>query len=128
MKTSFALLSISIMVAAFAADKAFAMSKKTQPAPATEEAVPNADSDSVWVGKSDDAKSCAKEKGINLDVMAAELQGADIKVLAKKKVSDGKMRIQSCGADKGDLNGFLIARKDVDKAKTIGFKPVPGNH
>ena len=112
---------------ALAMGPAYGFSKKTQPV-ATVDVASSADSDSIWVGKSDEAKSCAKEKGIALDVMANQLQTADIKILAKKKISDGKMRIQMCGADKGDFNGFLIARKDADKAKNIGFKPMPGLH
>ncbi len=130
MKTSRLLtLSILILGTSFALLPACAFSKKMQPtAPATVEVPSSADSESVWVGKSDGAKSCAKEKGISLDVMAAQLQSVDIKILAKKKISDGKMRIQMCGADKGDFNGFLIARKDADKAKALGFNAVPGIH
>jgi hypothetical protein len=101
-----------------------AMSKKT---PAhTESSSFNATSETVWVGKPDEAKSCAKERGIPLDTMASTLESNGIKVLSRKKVPDGKMRIQMCGADKGDQNGFQIARKDLDKARDLGFKPVIG--
>jgi hypothetical protein len=103
---------------------ALAMSKKApdaSPAPAVVTAQP---ADSVWVGKSDESKSCGTERPVALDAMEAELLHADIKIFAKKKLHDTKMRIQMCGIDKGDLNGFLIAKKDLDKAVGLGFKPV----
>lgn len=84
------------------------------------------DSTTQWVGKSDAAKSCEKS-AISLDTMANELKKKDVQVFAKKKVHDGKMRIQMCGADKGDMNGFLISKKDLEKAKSLGFEPVVVN-
>jgi hypothetical protein len=81
----------------------------------------------VWVGKSDLAKSCAKERGIDPDLMAGELKNANITVTAKKKIHDNKMRIQECGTDKGDMNGYLIPKKDLDRVKELGFSQVSGN-
>lgn len=106
------------------------MSKKElrPPTTASPMAMTAADTDSIWVGKSDEAKLCAKEKGISLDQAAKTLVASEIKIFAKKKVPDGKMRIQMCGSDKGDMNGFLIARKDIEKAKELGFRPVSGSY
>jgi hypothetical protein len=106
--------------------QAFAMAKK----PLTEaDRVPQAASteDSVWVGKSDGSKSCEKD-AVSLDASARELKGAEVKILAKKKLHDGKMRIQSCGADKGTLNGFLIPKSDLEKAQHAGYDPIPDSY
>lgn len=119
--SSFAALVACALFAGGSTTVALAMSKKQAAPPPTASAPTAADSDSIWVGKSDEAKSCAKERGIELDSMAASLQSKNIKVLARKKVSDGKMRIQMCGVDKGDLNGFLISKKDLEQAKELGF-------
>ncbi|MEW6056148.1 MAG: hypothetical protein AB1540_05990 [Bdellovibrionota bacterium] len=81
--------------------------------------------DTLWVGKSDNAKSCGPEKGISIDIPAQELKTAQIPILAKQKLHDGQMRIQMCGADKGDFNGFLIPKAELEKAKSLGFSVVP---
>lgn len=81
--------------------------------------------DTVWVGKSDQAKSCEKNRGLEIDQMGAALEANGVKVYAKRKLHDGKMRIQMCGIDKGDMNGFLIAKKDLEKATSQGFQAVP---
>lgn len=106
--------------------------KKTpdaQGSPATSSAVSAgaAGDEFVWVGKSDEAKSCESDGGIELYTMENDLKTAGVKVLDKKKFHDNKMRIQMCGADKGTWNGFRISKKDVDKAKTKGFELLPGN-
>ncbi|GEM_PF-1596288 len=79
-------------------------------------------SDLVWVAKPDEAKSCATQKGISLDVMAGELEKAGVKVAQRKKLRDPRPRIQMCGVDRGDLNGFLISKQHVEKAEILGFK------
>lgn len=78
--------------------------------------------DIVWVGKSDEAKSCDKDKGIELDKMEIDLKNSGVTILNKKKVHDDQMRIQMCGADKGTMNGFQIDKKFLDKATQLGFK------
>ena len=114
----------ALLAMAFMIPAALAMSKKapsTQTAPTT----PVSDTEMVWVGKSDEAKSCEKARGIAIDKVETELATANIKIFAKRKLHDGMMRIQMCGVDKGDLNGFLIAKKDLEAAKGLGFKVVP---
>lgn len=104
---------------------ALAFSKKAPPpAPTDASLTQPSDTEEVWVGKDDEAKSCAKDRGIPLETMETILSGAGIKVLARRKVPDGMARIQMCGADKGEMNGYQISRKDLDKAKNLGFKPV----
>lgn len=108
----------------FSLTPVIAMSKKA-PVTAAEPAPPTTvQADTVWVGKTDKAMSCAKERGVDIDDMAKELTTGKIQVLAKKKLHDGQMRIQMCGVDKGDMNGYLISKKDLEKAKELGFEPV----
>ena len=92
---------------------AFSMAKKNVQTKSSEP--------TVWVGKSNQAKMCEADKGIALDSMTGELESAHIKVYNKKITPDGQMHMEMCGADKGDLNGFEIAKKDLDKAKALGF-------
>lgn len=78
----------------------------------------------LWVGKSDAGTSCGTEKTISLDAMAKELLNAGVKVFSQKKIKETKMRIQMCGADKGDKNGFLILKSDLEKARKKDFLPI----
>lgn len=125
------LFSISLLAGALLSASALAMSKKSHAPEENHDAVhtPHAETaDSVWVGKSDKAKSCAKERGIDIDSMGKELQTKGIKILARKKIPDGKVRIQMCGVDKGDMNGYLVAKKDVEKAKELGYQQLPSSY
>jgi hypothetical protein len=88
-------------------------------------AVLSAPQDSIWVGKTDDAKSCGTAKPVTLDQAAADFAATNIQFFQKKKIHDGKMRIQMCGTDKGDMNGFLISKKDLQRAEALGFKAMP---
>lgn len=114
----------ALTVTAAVATAAYAFGSK-QPAPPstsnqTQSAL-HAEEDLIWVGRSDESKSCETAKGVGLDVMAAELQKAGATVSAKQKIRDDKMRIQMCGTDKGDMNGYRIAKKDLEKALALGF-------
>lgn len=73
----------------------------------------------VFVAKSDGAKQC-EGKGIAPEKMEADLK--DIKVFSKSNQSDGLMRTAVCGASSGRFNVFEIEAKDLEKAKTLGFK------
>jgi hypothetical protein len=117
----------SVMMVLSWAPQSFAMAKKL---PAEGDRVPQAAStdDSVWVGKSDGGKSCDTEPAISLDTGAHELKGVEVKILSKKKLHDSKMRIQSCGADKGTLNGFLIPKNELEKAHRAGYDPIPDSY
>lgn len=103
---------------------AYGMSKRA-PSADPQQTSTAAQEETVWVGKSDSAISCQKTRGIEIDKMASNLTAADIKIYAKRKLHDGKMRIQMCGVDKGDMNGFLIPKKDLEKAVALGFQAVP---
>lgn len=74
----------------------------------------------ITIGKSDNSLQCGYNVGITLEVMAQELQGANI--LKSNKQHDGLMRIQSCGAPTGMMNVYQIYRKDAKKAIKLGFK------
>lgn len=82
------------------------------------------DNNTMWVQKPDGSKSCQPESGTSLDKDAQSLASKGVKVLEKKKGSDGKMHIQSCGAATGKTNAFRIPKKDEAKAKAAGFAPV----
>ncbi|HEX4926213.1 MAG TPA: hypothetical protein VFV50_19120 [Bdellovibrionales bacterium] len=73
----------------------------------------------VRVYKPDGSKQC-EGGGIELADMEKQLKG--IKVLAREKANDGKMRIQMCGADTGQLNVYEIPAGDLAKAQKAGFK------
>lgn len=115
------------MILLLLTNSAWAMSKKAPTPPPVNDPGMSAAAklDTTWVGKSDLAKSCEKTRGVSIDIMSDELSKAGIKTYAKRKLHDGMMRIQMCGADKGDMNGFLIEKKDLDAAKALGFTPAP---
>lgn len=86
--------------------------------------IPSFADDSIWVGKSDETRSCATQGGVELDAMGTELEKAKIHVLEKRKIRDKNMRIQMCGADRGNMNSFLISKSNLEKAKTLGFRAI----
>lgn len=79
----------------------------------------------IWVAKADNATSCNTVKAIAIEAHARELAKHSVKQFAQKKWSDGKMRIEMCGAAKGTKNAFLIDEKDKEKAKAAGFDLLP---
>jgi hypothetical protein len=56
-----------------------------------------------------------------LEAGAQELLKAGVKVLEQRKQDDGKMRIQVCGAPQGSGNAYRIAKRDLKRAKKLGF-------
>lgn len=74
----------------------------------------------VRVYKYDGTKQCGEGKEITLAEMAKQLNG--IVIFSSQKLSDGKMRIQMCGADTGMANVYEIDRSDLPKAVTLGFQ------
>lgn len=81
--------------------------------------------ETIWVVRSDGAKSCSPEVTESIDQGAALLRGAQIQVLESRKGSDGMMHAQVCGADTGSLNGYLIQKSDLKRALDLGFKEAP---
>ena len=79
----------------------------------------------VWIKRSDKSLQCQPKGAQSLEDAAHDLGKAKIRVLESKKVSDGKMRIQMCGAPTGEENAFLIEKSDLELARTLGFQPVP---
>lgn len=78
---------------------------------------------SIRIGKADGSLQCGMRAGIPLEDMAAnELSG--IKILSSEKRNDGLMRIQSCGAQTGMLNTYVIRHQDLTKAQKAGFTVV----
>ena len=86
---------------------------------------PPAKPDSVWVGRPDGALSCEPKSGEAIESGAGELRKAKIQVLDSRKGTDGKMHIQVCGAPKGSLNSYLIPRKELPLALSLGFQEIP---
>jgi len=72
------------------------------------------------MAKPDGSKQCGIAPGMNVEKMANELKG--IKVLSSEKRTDGLMRIQACGTPTGLHNIYKIHKKDMEKAKSWGFK------
>jgi hypothetical protein len=90
--------------------------KKTQKVP-----TPQAE-DSVWVMRPDGAQSCSPEAGLTLAEGAQDLKSARIPVLDSRKGTDGKMHIQMCGAAKGSTNSFLIPKRHLKDAISLGYQ------
>lgn len=119
---------LTLFVLVLSIPSSFSMSKKPNlDSTSSTSASSSTSKDLIWVGKSDEAKSCEKNKGIEIDQMESDLKGAGIVVLNKKKIHDDKMRIQMCGTDKGTLNGYQIDKKYLEKAISLGFKSVGTN-
>lgn len=74
----------------------------------------------VKVYKYDGSKQCGQASGIELETMEKQLKG--IKVVSREKASDGKMRIQMCGADTGQANVYEIPSGDLKAALNAGFQ------
>ncbi|MBS1961685.1 MAG: hypothetical protein JST04_05685 [Bdellovibrionales bacterium] len=86
---------------------------------------PEAD-DRVWITRPDGSLQCdEKTEGAAHDPVAeakAELTKKGVHVLEAKKRNDGKMRAQVCGISTGNETSFLIPKKELSKAKTLGFE------
>lgn len=81
--------------------------------------------DTVWILRSDGAKSCSPETAQSVEAGAQELLKADIRVLNSMKGDDGKMRMQMCGAPTGTLNSYLIPKDSLPHAVALGFQEAP---
>ena len=87
----------------------------------TIQAGPKAPAETVWVMRSDGALQCGMAEPETLEAGAQELLKAGVKVLEQRKQNDGKMRIQVCGAPQGSTNAYRIAKRDLKRAKKLGF-------
>ena len=75
----------------------------------------------VFVYKNDGSLQCGVSQAIPIDEMAKEL--GDIKVYSSANKHDGMMHIQVCGSSTGQVNVYEIAKSDLKKALSKGFKP-----
>jgi len=75
----------------------------------------------VFVYKNDGSLQCGVGQAIPAKEMAKEL--GDIKVYSFANKHDGMMHIQVCGSNTGQVNVFEIAKSDLEKALSKGFKP-----
>lgn len=73
----------------------------------------------VRVFKANGSLQCSQGKSIDPATMAKELK--DIPVYKSAMESDGKMRIQMCGAPTGNVNVFEIDKTNLDRALGFGF-------
>ncbi len=78
--------------------------------------------ETVWIKRTDGALSCSPEKAQSLGEGAQDLEKAKIRVLESKKIQDGKMHIQMCGAPTGTENAYRIQRSDLPQAIALGFQ------
>ena len=76
--------------------------------------------DRVKVFKYNGSLQCGQGKAIAIIEMQKELK--EIVVYSSAEKNDGMMRIQVCGSPTGDANVYEIDRKDLEKAKSFGFK------
>ncbi len=75
---------------------------------------------SAKVFKYDGSKQCGEAPGIELEAMKKQLQ--NIRVISQTKLNDGKMHIQMCGADTGQINVYEIPNSELQAALKLGFK------
>ena len=73
----------------------------------------------VRVFKANGSLQCSQGKSIDPATMAKELK--EIPVQKSAMESDGKMRIQMCGAPTGNVNVFEIDKTNLDRALGFGF-------
>ncbi len=76
----------------------------------------------VWVSKSDQSKSCDPESGVSLLQGREELKKIKILVFDSKKKNKGRLYIQMCGAPGGTMNVFLIPRRNLTAAISLGYE------
>jgi len=76
-----------------------------------------ADKGLVWVAQGDGSLQCEPDSGVSLAQGASELEGLGVQVFEKKKTTDGKMRMQLCGAPTGQLNAYLVSAVDFEKVQ-----------
>jgi hypothetical protein len=64
---------------------------------------------------------------VNDPILKAKNELADrgVHILEAKKRNDGKMRAQACGFSTGNETSFLIPKKDIATAKSLGFEAIP---
>ncbi len=74
----------------------------------------------IKVYKKDGSLQCHADTGFTLDEMSKQLN--DIKVIAKERKHDGKMRATVCGNHTGYINIYEISEADLDKAIEYGFE------
>ncbi len=79
------------------------------------------DTDTLEVYKYDGTLQCKMGKEITLDQMAAELKAANIRVISKRKDTDGLMHFALCGASTGQVNVFEIPSEQFEMARRFGF-------
>ena len=76
----------------------------------------------IWVARPDGSRQCASNKKTPSPAQVAqELQAAGVLVFQSRSGSDGKMRIQKCGAPTGRTVELEISRPDLEKALGLGF-------
>lgn len=84
-----------------------------------------AQADVVWVMRDDGSKSCdptPKDKDGGLKAGADALSRMGVPVLESKKMDDGMMHSQVCGAPTGRKNAYKISKKDLKNAEAMGFQ------
>lgn len=84
--------------------------------------------DRVWITRPDGSLQCdEKIEGTALDPVVKakeELAKKGVHILEAKKANDGKMRAQMCGMTTGNETRFLVPKKDLTKAKALGFEAI----
>ena len=80
------------------------------------------DTETLEVYKYDGTLQCKMGKEVTPDQMAAELKAANIRVISKRKDTDGLMHISLCGASTGQVNVFEIPSEKFETARRLRFE------
>lgn len=75
------------------------------------------------IASSNGARQCESGR-VSPSAMKRELLAGGVNVVSMACGSDGLMHPAVCGADAGEINIFEISSGDMDKAESLGFKPL----
>jgi hypothetical protein len=78
--------------------------------------------DAVQVAKATGEKQCGIEKGVAIEEVQSTLTQDKITVYEAHTQLDGLMHMALCGSPSGSVHVFSIPKKDLAKAKKLGFK------
>ena len=104
-----------VLALSFAAASAFAYAPSK-----TKEAAP-VKTDTVWISRPA-GDSCAEQP---LEAGAEDLKKAGVHVVTQRKMGDGQMHMQMCGAPTGISNTYEIPKAELDRALKLGFVSAP---
>ncbi len=82
------------------------------------------DGELMNVQRPDGSRQC-RDGGEPAAAMGARLAEAGIPVHCSEKARDGRARVAVCGAPSGAINVYTIPAVDLNRARELGFDPLP---